>query len=177
MKTLPNDIVLRPRFEIELESPKNNVLQFFEETKENNFLVKRIDEHVFIKFKKEHTHFWSPQLHLEINREKNDTSKIYGKYGPNPTLWTFFMFLHFGIATIFIFFSIWGYSNWSLDKSYGLQLGILVFMVMIWVSLYVFGRAGKAKGKPQMNELCDFMKEILSPLKRVTYCNQNASTV
>lgn len=177
MKTLPNDIVLRPKFEIELESPKNNVLQFFEETKENNFLVKRIDEHVFIKFKKEHTHFWSPQLHLEINGEENDISKIYGQFGPNPTLWTFFMFLHFGIGTLFIVFSIWGYSNWSLDKSYGLQLGILTFMVVIWFSLYAFGRVGKAKGKPQMKELYNFMKETLGSLKRITYCNQNASTV
>ncbi|NJB72883.1 hypothetical protein GGR42_003381 [Saonia flava] len=161
MKTLPNDIVLRPRFELELKLPKGNVLQFFEKSKKKDFLVKCIDEHVFIKFKKEHSHFWSPQLHLEITEINENISEVFGRFGPNPALWTFFMFLHFGIATLFIVCCIWGYSNWSLGKSYGLQLGILIFMIVVWFSLYAFGRVGKAKGKPQMKELYSFMKETL----------------
>ncbi|PCJ98697.1 MAG: GTP-binding protein [Flavobacteriaceae bacterium] len=164
MKTLPNDIVLRPRFEIELKSHKNNVLHFFEETKKGNFLVNCVDEYVFIKFRKEYTHFWSPQLHLEIHEKETDLSTLYGQFGPNPSLWTFFMFLHFGIATIFITFGIWTYSNWSLGKPYGIQIGILILMVLIWISLYIFGRLGRSKGKPQMVELYHFMEETLNHL-------------
>ncbi len=161
MKTLPNDIILRPRFQLQLKGSKETALSAFEKTKKSPFLVKRMDDHVFIKFNEENAHFWSPQLHLEINEVDGHSCKLYGLFGPNPTLWTFFMFLHFGVATIFIIFGIWTYSNWSLDKTYGIQLGILIFMVVVWFGLYALGRAGRAKGKPQMNELCDFMREIL----------------
>jgi len=95
MKALPNDIVLRPRFQLELPQPKESVLESFENKKKEPFLINRIDDHVFIKFQKKDVHFWSPQLHLEINEIDTEKSKVYGLFGPNPTLWTFFMFLHF----------------------------------------------------------------------------------
>lgn len=162
LKTLPNDIVLRPRFQLELPNEKEMVLEAFEQTKKDSFLLKRIDDHVFIKFKKEHIHFWSPQLHLEINEVDVKNSKLYGLFGPNPTLWTFFMFLHFGVGTFFIIFGIWAYSYASLGRPYGLQMGVMIFMVILWFVLYAFGRMGKRKGKPQMRELYQFMMETLT---------------
>lgn len=159
MKPLSNDIVLRPRFQIELSGNKERVLQIFEKSKSKNYVVKRIDDHVFIKFVPEKLHFWSPQLQLEIIDVDDKASKLFGLFGPNPTLWTLFMFLHFGVATIFILLGIWGYSNASLDKPYGIQLGLMGFLVVLWFVLYFFGRIGKHKGKPQMKELYGFMME------------------
>lgn len=161
MKTLPNDIVLRPRFRSLLKNSRESVLHAFEETKKPPFLVKRIDDHVFIKFNETHSHFWSPQLQLEIIEKDESSSNLYGLFGPNPTLWTFFMFLHFGVGTLFIIFGVWAYSNWSLNYSYGIQVGAMAFLVFIWFALYVFGRIGKKKGRPQMNQLHDFMEEVL----------------
>ena len=161
MKALPNDIVLRPRFQIQLKEPKETALNSFENIKTEPFLVKRIDDHVFIKFNKKNAHFWSPQLHLEINEVDDDNSRLYGLFGPNPTLWTFFMFIHFGVATFFVIFGIWAYSSAALDRPYGLQIGAMIFMVVLWFVLYAFGRAGKRKGKPQMNELYSFMSNTL----------------
>ncbi|EAR00592.1 GTP-binding protein EngA [Maribacter sp. HTCC2170] len=121
-----------------------------------------MDDHVFIKFKQEKIHFWSPQLHLEINDLEEGGSRLYGLFGPNPTLWTFFMFLHFGVATIFIGLGVWAYSSASLEKGYGLQVGLMVFMVLLWFVLYAMGRAGRKKGRPQMKELHLFMNKILN---------------
>ncbi len=162
MKTIPNDIVLRPRFQLELPYTKEVILETFEKTEKNPFLVKRLDDHIFIKFKADKVHLWSPQLHLEINEIDDKNSKLYGLFGPTPTLWTFFMFLHFGVATIFIVLGVWAYSSSSLNKPYGLQLGLMAFMVVLWFSLYLFGRVGKQKGKPQMQELHKFMMETLA---------------
>ena len=162
MKPLPNDVVLRPRFQMQLEESKETALTSFDNLKEDPFVVKRIDDHVFIKFNKKHNHFWSPQLHLEINEVDDDHSKLYGLFGPNPTLWTFFMFIHFGVATFFIIFGIWAYSYAALDEPYGFQIGAMVFMVVLWFVLYAFGRAGRRKGKPQMNELYSFMSDKLN---------------
>ena len=161
MPALPNEIVLRPRFQIKLDTSKEEALQSFEGEVEKPFLVKRLDDHIFIKFNKKEAHFWSPQLHLEINELEDGKSRLYGLFGPNPTLWTFFMFLHFGVATFFIIFGIWAYSSAALDRPYGLQVGAMVFMVVLWFTLYAFGRAGKRKGKPQMKQLFSYMKKAL----------------
>lgn len=161
MKPLPNDIVLRPRFQMEIPEAKERVLKAFENLKKNPFIIKRLDEHIFIKFNPEKNDFWSPQLHLEIDEIDEKNCKLFGVFGPNPALWTFFMFLHFGVATIFIILGIWAYSSASLDKPYGLQLGLMGFMVVLWFVLYFFGRAGKSKGKPQMQELYQMMMEVL----------------
>ncbi|WP_276388254.1 GTP-binding protein [Eudoraea chungangensis] len=161
MKALPNDIVLRPRFQLELKRAKEEALNTMEEASNDLYVVKRIDDHIFIKFPKKTIHFWSPQLHLEINESDEGQCKVYGLFGPNPTLWTFFMFLHFGVATFFMILGIWAYSSASLGKPYGLQLGAMFLMVVLWFVLYGFGRAGRKKGKPQMIELFQFMREVL----------------
>lgn len=162
MNSIPNDIVLRPRFQLEVPEAKETVLKTFEKLKKTPFIIKRLDEHIFIKFNPEQNDFWSPQLHLEIDEIDEKNCKIFGVFGPNPSLWTFFMFLHFGVATIFIILGIWAYSSASLDKPYGLQLGIMGFMIIVWFVLYLFGRAGKSKGKPQMRELYQLMMEVLA---------------
>ncbi|MDE3742761.1 GTP-binding protein [Maribacter polysaccharolyticus] len=161
MSILPNEIVLRPRFQLQLNQPKDLVLKSFEIKNTPPFIVKRMDDHVFIKFNRENVHFWSPQLHLEINDAEEGGCKVFGLFGPNPTLWTFFMFLHFGVATVFIGLGIWAYSSASLGRPIGLHIGLMAVMVILWFVLYAFGRAGRSKGKPQMHELHRFMNQRL----------------
>ena len=162
MKPLPNDIVLRPRFQLEIPGTKEKVLSSFENLKKKPFIIKRLDEHIFIKFDPEKNSFWSPQLHLEIDELDEKNCRLFGVFGPNPALWTFFMFLHFGVATIFVVLGIWAYSSAALDRPYGLQLGLMGFMVVLWFVLYFFGRIGKQKGKPQMQELYQLMMDVLT---------------
>jgi hypothetical protein len=162
MKPLPNEIILRPRFQLDVVETKEDVLKKFETAGYEPFLVNRLDEHVFIKFNAKNNHFWSPQLHLEIDEIDSSKCRVYGVFGPNPTLWTFFMFVHFVIATLFIIIGIWAYSSSSLNKPYSLQLGLMAIIVVIWFVLYFFGRNGKRKGKPQMHEQYGFMMKVLS---------------
>ncbi|MFX0555583.1 GTP-binding protein [Maribacter sp. CXY002] len=161
MKKISNDIVLRPRFQLDLVSNKEHLLAAFEKTKKEPFHIKRLDDHLFIKFTKENSHFWSPQLHLEITEIDKKNSRLFGLFGPNPTLWTFFMFLHFGVATLFIILGIWAYVSATLNKPYGLQVGFMVLLVILWFTLYFFGRLGKKKGQPQMQEMYTFMMDLI----------------
>lgn len=94
--------------------------------------------------------------------EDEESCRVYGLFGPNPTLWTFFMFLHFGVATLFIIAGIWAYSSASLGRPYGWLVGLMIGMVVIWFVLYAFGRAGRAKGRPQMRELHGFYRDAIS---------------
>lgn len=161
--SLSNEIVLRPRFKFKVETNNEKLLNGFEDTKANqtDFIVSRIDEHVFIKFPKKEQHFWSPQLHLEINKEGEDEAMVHGLFGPNPTVWTMFMFFHFIVAGLFFGFGIWAYTNATLGNTYVMQLCLALFMVVLWFVLYIAGRLGKAKGKPEMYKLHGFMKDTL----------------
>lgn len=160
---LSNDIVLRPRFKFEVNTSNEKLLEGFEQRKssETNYIVSRIDDHVFIKFPKKDQHFWSPQLHLEINEQGIDKAIVHGLFGPNPTVWTMFMFMHFVVAGLFFGLGIWAYTNATIGNSYTIQLVLTILMVVLWIILYVAGRLGRSKGMPEMHKLHGFMKEVL----------------
>lgn len=161
VKTLPNDIILRPRFKFQLNKSKESVLQAFKNASNPHIHISRSDDHLFIKLRKKEQHFWSPQLQLEL-RDQENVIFLHGVFGPNPTLWTFFMFLHFSVASLFVGFGVWGYANHSLGKSTNLQFIVMGLMIVFWFLFYVFGRLGKRKGKPQMELLFNQMQSILS---------------
>jgi hypothetical protein len=160
---LSNEVVLRPRFKMDLNSNEGKAIQAFKDKKseQSDFVITCVDQHVFIRIPKEKQHYWSPQLHLEIEPIDEDSSVLRGLFGPNPTVWTMFMFLHFVVAGLFIGFGVWAYSNWSLNNPFLIQSSLMILMVLIWFVLYYGGRMGKAKGKDEMHQLYDFMKETL----------------
>ncbi len=160
---LSNDIVLRPRFKMDISRYNETVLSGFENAKttQSEFVITRVDDHVFIKFPKEKQHFWSPQLHLEINKVDDNSSTLHGLFGPNPTVWTLFMFLHFLVAGLFIAFAIWTYTNLSLKQSYAVQASMTFLMILLWIVLYFAGSIGKASSTTDMRLLNNFMNSIL----------------
>lgn len=162
-----NDIVLRPRFKIELHESNDVVLKRFEDlkTSQKNFNITRIDNHVFIKYPKKDQHFWSPQLHLEIDEVDANSSLLHGLFGPNPTVWTMFMFLHFMVAGLFIAFGIWAYTNWSLKSDFIVQVSLMVLMIIIWFVLYFAGRIGRDSSKKEMMQLHEVMESIIQQKK------------
>ncbi|GAA4236383.1 hypothetical protein GCM10022291_20590 [Postechiella marina] len=164
---MSNDIVLRPRFKVKLNKNKLDLLLAFDETKktQTKFIVNRLDDHVFIKLPKKDQHFWSPQLHLEINEITKNSCLLHGLYGPNPTVWTMFMFFHFIVASLFIAFSIWAYTNWALKVSYALQVSLILFMIIVWICLYFAARLGKASSKTEMIKLKEFIDAVLKKKK------------
>jgi hypothetical protein len=166
--SLENEIILRPRFKLEINKNNEDALKTIENTKESqkDFVVSRIDNHVFIRIPNKDQHFWSPQLHLEIDELDATKSELKGLFGPNPSVWTLFMFFHFAVIGLFIIVGAWGYSNWSLKTDYGLQLGIMIVLIGIWFILYIAGRIGKKKGADEMKQLCGFLENTLE-LKNV----------
>ncbi|MCL8006329.1 GTP-binding protein [Gelidibacter japonicus] len=161
--SLSNEIVLRPRFKMELNHNNTIILKTFEDAKSTSktYKIVRVDDHVFIRLPTHEQQFWSPQLHLEINEINDKTSTLHGLFGPNPTIWTMFMFLHFLVAGLFIAFGIWTYTNWTLKNPYGIPLGLMLLMVVAWFVLYFAGRYGRAKGKDEMHGLYGFMEMTL----------------
>lgn len=108
-------VVLRPRFTLLLTSSAEKVLEEFRQSNaaDAGIVTKIIDHHVILKISKSNQHYWSPQLHLEIENCTSIT-KLNGLFGPNPTIWTLFMFLKFVFSGLFIGFGVWAASNYLL---------------------------------------------------------------
>jgi len=161
---LGDEIVLRPRFKLQLDHSSEWALEALENAGKgtSQFVITRIDDRVFIKIPKDKQHFWSPQLDLQIwDEEEEGITNLRGLFGPKPAVWTLFMFLHFGVAGLFISFGIWAYSNASLDQPYAVQLLALFLLALGWFVLYFAGRMGKSAGKKEMQAQYRFMKQTL----------------
>ncbi len=161
---LKNEVKLRPRFKIEMDQPNEEVLTLFEHARDqqDDFILTRVDDHVFIKFPRDKQHFWSPQLHLEIIEIEKGKSTLHGLFGPKPAIWTMFMFMHFIVAGLFIGFGIWAYVNWSLDDDYAIPLFLTLMMIVLWFVLYFAGRLGKSAGRAEMEKLFLFMQNTIA---------------
>ena len=159
-----NEIVLRPRFKIELEQNNESVLQDFENKKktQSEFIISRVDDHVFIKFPKKDQHFWSPQLHVEVEKDEKGGTLIKGLYGPKPQIWSLFIFMHFGVALAFIVFLVLAYTRWSLEQDYSFALMMCFIMPLLWFVLYFLGRLGRKKGAEQIHQIDAFLKKVLN---------------
>ncbi|WP_100612099.1 GTP-binding protein [Confluentibacter lentus] len=159
-----NNIALRPRFKFGINKNKDTILNAFDEAKSTNsfFVITRIDNHIFIRKSNENRQFWSPQLQIEITEIEEHSSIISGLIGPNPTVWTLFMFLHFMVAGLFIAFGIWTYANITLKTSYAIQISFMLLMVIIWFLLYVIGRLGKESSNREISDLYAFMQHTIS---------------
>lgn len=159
-----SDIHLRPRFKMDFEESQQKLLAKFQNNVRNadcNYCVKVIDGHIVIDIPAEENHFWSPQLHIEIEQIDENRSIVKGLFGPKPQVWTFFMFIHFAMAVAFIGFSIIAYVKWSLKSDYTTPLILTVALPILWVIMYFLGSLGKKRGHKQMDELHGFMMKTL----------------
>ena len=157
-----SDVYLRPRFSLDYKENQEALILKFKENLNSKFSCKIIDNHIIIDVPSDEDHFWSPQLHLEIEESDNQKSIVKGLFGPKSQVWTFFMFLHFMMVIAFISFSIMLYTRWSLERNINFPLIMIVVVTILWIVMYFLGREGKKKGRPQMNDLHNYMKETLS---------------
>lgn len=160
---LSENVVLRPRFQMERLETKEQLIAAFTAAKEKHkqYVLSIVDDHIFIRIPKEKQHFWSPQLHLEIRTDDESKIRLHGLFGPNPIVWTLFMFLHFVVAILFLGCGAWAYSNFALEQSYTPQLFMMLFLIAAWFILYFAGSMGKKAGQKETNELYSFMETTL----------------
>jgi hypothetical protein len=159
-----HDFVLRPRFTLKYKKTASAILEAFSKAKNKNELIRVlvVDERVFITMAPKKQHYWSPQLEVEILHSELDETTLKCRFGPKPTVWTLFMFLHFIVATLFIGFSIWTYTNYTLNTAFAIPLFLSLLMLLSWFVLYAAGRMGRHAGKEQMDFLYRFFRDVIT---------------
>lgn len=159
-----NKLLLKPRFNMDWPVKKKLILERFKKEatlKNRKYPLKVVDHHIIIDIPVKNAHFWSPQLHIEIEEQQDKSTQIRGLFGPKPSVWSLFMFLHFAVALAFLVFAVMAYTRHNLNQNFSFALYMCVGMVIIWVVLYFLGQIGKKKGYKQMLELDAYFKQVL----------------
>jgi hypothetical protein len=163
-----NEIRLRLRFYKEVNQDIDSLRQkFIQFTTSNSldFILKIKEYHIWINIKGKKKAYWSPHLHLEMESKGENQTHIRGLFGPDPNLWTFFMFLHFMVAGIFIIFCGIAYSHHILKASTTADFIVMSLMVFAWFLLYVIAKQIRSNGEKQMNDIEKVFLEIIeSPI-------------
>ena len=160
-----NSLALRPTFSKDVSQSLDEILANAAKVKhevKEDYIIKISDHHLFFFIVHANRKYYSPHLHVELTENTNKTTNVRGLYGPDQTVWTFFMFLHFIIAGVFLIFSMIAYSHYTLKQSTTLDFVIMGFMIVFWFLLYFQARINRRKCQPQMRKLDDLIEKIIA---------------
>ncbi|MEM0940139.1 MAG: hypothetical protein AAGI25_10170 [Bacteroidota bacterium] len=152
---------IRPRFKHFFHGKKERLEKKILEglDKSDGLIYNYLPGHVYIKIHPKNQHFWSPQLHLSFEEEKEDQVIVRGLYGPNPTVWAIFFFGYVALGILILFLGMWGLTRYSLGMDHTILWFIPVLILMAMV-LYFFAQTGQKLGAQQMFEIHHFYEEL-----------------
>lgn len=159
------ELKLRFRFDKVVSKPIEDILEIcnkLKNTVEPDYKIKISDLHIWFTIGILRREKYSPNLHIELEKMEDGNTLIKGTYGPDPVLWTLFMFLHFVVAGVFLIFTVIVYSKWSLEQPYKFDLMIMLAMVIIWFILYFIARLNRSRGISQMKELEELFNKVIA---------------
>jgi hypothetical protein len=160
-----NTLALRPTFSKDVPKSMEEILENAAKIKldvKADYIVKISDHQLFFFITHANRKYYSPHLHVELTENTDKTTNVRGLYGPDQTVWTFFMFLHFIIAGVFLIFAMIAYSHYTLKQSTTLDFVIMGFMLVFWFALYFQARSNRRKCQPQMRKLDDLIERIIT---------------
>lgn len=153
---------LRPRFTLAVERAPEAVLEDFREA------LARSDAEVIGKVRgaviqlampRAQTTTWSPTIDLSVEAAPHGAT-IYGRIGPQPQVWTTFMFFHLVIAMLGIGGLMWGLGQ---ALSGGSAWPVWIAVAALPLHAFVAGAAfiGQGLGAEQTHRLRSFVDDVL----------------
>ena len=163
--TIDNQVALRYRFQEVYQVNKEDLLIKFRELKkksETPYPIKILDHHIWLYIPLINRRIYSPHLHLQLESNQSNSTRVRALFGPHPTLWTMYIFFHFLVAISFLFLGVVGYSKFVLKEPYRGWLYGMFAMVVLWFFLYGIARLLRNMGLRQAKELFEFYKKIIN---------------
>ncbi|HHB79455.1 MAG TPA: hypothetical protein ENK85_09520 [Saprospiraceae bacterium] len=122
-------------------------------------LGKKLKHHIELRVSPEERHYWSPVLNITFKKADQGTT-VLGRFGPQPKVWTLFMFFYFFALAICFFAGLYtlvqlqlGYRPWSI--------WVLLAGIALLILVYVAAQIGQHKGHEQTEWLMTFCSEVL----------------
>ncbi|NEV94880.1 hypothetical protein G3567_12075 [Psychroflexus sp. YR1-1] len=162
IEELNEQLQLKPSFKVEVTGM--NIAEEFSVRKDDALVrgveIKQLDDHIWLSIPKADRTYYSPRLHLEIE-QKGDLSILHCSFGPDPNLWTMFMFVHFFLGLSFVALFVWLYTNMTLGQSNTLVYILMFIVVLSWIALYFFARRNRQKATPQSRQLLKVLSKLI----------------
>jgi Flp pilus assembly protein TadB len=115
--------------------------------------------HIWVEVGEKKQQFWSPMLHLRLEKSENQTC-IKGEFAENPGLWLTLHAIQLVSIAIFITSLVAAYFKYNAEWNFNPELFIMFGMVSVWFALYLVSQRYKRKGARQIEELHDFVDYI-----------------
>ena len=155
---------IRPRFKRSTSLSQNEITDLLQKALNENDSSSVIgymsDHHVFLKIPEKDRHYWSPELHLEIEEQKNSTL-IRALFGPSPSVWFLFVFFYCVLGFASLVIMIMGFSQLNLGLSARI-LWFLPILIILFLLAFSTAKAGQKLGHDEMHLLYDFVEDALN---------------
>ncbi len=152
---------IRPRVKIISELSKDEIQKRISDyiNSTDNYCKGWVKEgHAVVCASADERHLWTPLLNLQIDELENGT-ELRGVIGPNPSVWTGFVFLFSLLGFLLFVISMWGFINLSLGK-HSQALWYIPVVLVLMLSVYISARIGQRLSKKEVAYLRDFVEKI-----------------
>ena len=144
---------MRPTFDVALPLPAEDAIDQMHKQLREEFrgCTQAAGRCVDLYVPEAERHFWSPHLSVQVE-EAETGSRLHGRFGPHPEVWTLFVFLYAIVGVLVLVGAGLGYSQWLLGRA---LWGFLLIPAagLLAVALYVASRLGQKLGRAQMSDL------------------------
>ncbi len=160
---IDTSVAIRPKFVIESGQSHQEIADGFNQVlKQTDPPCRGLvhDQYVTLHPRSEDLHYWSPQLSLYMEEEEDGVTVIHGRFGPQPGVWTMFIFFYSIIGAAALIVTVIGFANLSIDLS-GAILWLLPVLIVMFLSLYLVAFLGQKKGHDQMVALQEVLERVI----------------
>lgn len=125
------------------------------------FEHRAVANHFIINYPKRHHHFWSPTIDLSFTKSAKEQTNVRVLFGPEPAIWTMFMFGYSVAGLAILGGLVLGYSQYILGHSAWLfwlaPLGVFLLLLLLLASYF-----GKHQAQEQTLQLKHFLESAFN---------------
>ena len=152
---------VRPRFELEIACDPDSLMEGLRDRLPNcpNCTGVSVGRHAELFVPEADQRLWSPWLSVTAD-EADDGAVLRGRFAPHPNVWTFYLFLAFGLGFALLVGTTWGYAQWTTETT-PWALIVVPLVMVLGVALYVASQIGQRLGAEQMTQLRAALEELI----------------
>ncbi len=152
---------VRPRFELEVGTDPDSLMEQLRERLPScpHCTGVSIGRHAELFVPENERRVWSPWLSVTAD-EGGDGTVIRGRFSPHPSVWTFYLFLAFGLGFSLLVGTTWGYAQWATEKTPWALIAIPLIAIL-GGCLYFASQIGQRLGFGQMDHLRAALEELI----------------
>jgi hypothetical protein len=155
---------VRPRIRLRIDEPPDELMERLRRRLPDcpRCTAVSVGRHVDLSVPLEERRIWSPHLDVTAEDDPPAGTVLHGRFGPRPQLWTFYMFLAFGLGFSLLVGLSWGYAQWVMDTTPWALLSLPI-TATLGALLYLAALIGQRLGAEQMDTLSAGLEELVTP--------------